>query len=431
MKTLNLVGAQWGDEGKGKIADKLAEGLDYVVRFQGGHNAGHTIYLDGKKIVLHLVPSGILNPRCLSVISHGVAVSPEAFSQELDELHLSGVHVSPQNLRVSANCSVITRFHRLMDEAREQQSGEKIGTTGKGIGPCYEDKIARKGLRLSDLSSKGQLAKRLELNLREKLVLLEKLYRIPFPSIEEEVGHLFHYGERLQEFMGDTFSLLETAERKGQTILFEGAQGILLDIDYGSYPYVTSSSTSYSGVYSGAFVPKSGIDHVLGVAKAYLTRVGEGPFPSELFNQTGADLQRIGGEFGATTGRIRRCGVLDLPLLKFAKKVSRMDSLALTKIDVLSQVDELKVCHAYRYEGKTIDSAFPGIDLTKVTPEYISLAPLPKMIAQAENFVELLELKEMRDFIELIEKALNIPVGLLAYGPNREALHFRQKYFSK
>ncbi len=422
MKTLAIVGSQWGDEGKGKITDLLAAKSDLVVRFQGGNNAGHTIIVEDKKIVLHLIPSGILHLHCLSLIAHGVVLSPSALIDELNTIKSAGVKITPSNFGVSLNCSIITSYHQLLDGAREAKGPVKIGTTGKGIGPCYEDKIARRGLKLYDLFNLDKLTEKLNHQLSEKKFILENLYDTKIPAVEEEAQRLFDLGQQIKEFACDSFSIIDKAGREKKNILYEGAQGVLLDIDYGSYPFVTSSSTSYGGIFTGASTPKGNVEEVLGITKAYTTRVGEGPFPTELHDDLGEKIQRIGGEFGATTGRKRRCGWLDLPLLKYSIKCSSLTSLALTKCDVLTEVDELKVCIGYEYKGEKLDCAYPGIDLSKVTPIYKEMTPFKDKFEGDEIS------KELRDYIDLIENFCETKVGILAHGPERSEIKFLKNY---
>lgn len=426
MKTLAIIGAQWGDEGKGKITDLLSEKCDVVVRYQGGNNAGHTIIVDGKKIVLHLIPSGILHAHSVSVIGHGVVFEPEAFQKELVTVAEAGIKVTSANLKISENVTIITSYNKILDGARETQGTVKIGTTGKGIGPAYEDKVARRAIKLKDLYNLEALKTKLTRNLEEKEILFRHRYDVKFPSVEEEAARLFELGKNVQPFMCDTFSYLDQAVIAKKKILFEGAQGILLDIDYGTYPFVTSSSTSLGGVYTGAGIPESHVEEVLGITKAYTTRVGEGPFPTELFDEVGEKIQSIGKEFGATTGRKRRCGWIDLPLLKYSVKASNLTSLALTKLDILCMVDELKVCVAYEYEGKTIEVAYPGIDLYKAKPVYKTLKPFKDDFVgkNADNLSP-----ELNAYIKEIETFLGIPVGILAFGPERKEILFRRNYF--
>lgn len=422
MQTLAIIGAQWGDEGKGKITDLLSAKCDLVVRFQGGNNAGHTIIVGDKKIVLHLIPSGILHPHCTSVIGHGLVLDPVAFKSELDYISKS-VKVTPNNLKISENCTVITSYNKIIDAARESQGPVKIGTTGKGIGPAYEDKVSRKGLKLKDLLDYDNIVTKLTNNLIEKEILFKTLYKTDFPSVEEEATQLFELGKILKPFLCDTFSFIDNAYAQGKKILYEGAQGILLDIDYGSYPFVTSSNTSYGGIHTGAGVPGREVDEVIGIVKAYTTRVGEGPFPTEQKTGMGALIQQKGNEFGATTGRMRRCGWLDLPLLKYTAKASNLTSIALTKIDILSGLEEIKICYAYQYEGKEIDCAYPGIDMEKVTPLYKSMKPFK------DDFKTDVLSSELKTYITLIEEKVGIPVGILAYGPERSEIKFIKNYF--
>lgn len=426
MKTLAIIGAQWGDEGKGKITDLLSEKCDVVVRYQGGNNAGHTIIVDGRKIVLHLIPSGILHPHSVSVIGHGVVFEPEAFQKELKTVAEAGIVVTANNLKISENATIITSYNKILDAARESQGSVKIGTTGKGIGPAYEDKVGRRAVKLKDLFDMETLKKKLTRNLGEKEILFKHRYNVEFPSIDEEAQRLFELGKNVKPFVCDTFSFLDQSVQAKKKILFEGAQGILLDVDYGTYPFVTSSSTSLGGIYTGAGIPESHVEEVLGITKAYTTRVGEGPFPTELFDAVGEKIQTVGKEFGATTGRKRRCGWLDLPLLKYSVKASNLTSIALTKLDILCVVEELKVCVAYKYEGKTIEIAYPGIDLSKAEPVYKTLKPFKDDFT---NKTEKDLSPELNAYIKEIETFLGIPVGILAFGPERKEILFRKNYF--
>lgn len=423
MNTLAIIGAQWGDEGKGKITDLLGQHADYVVRFQGGNNAGHTIIVEDKKIVLHQIPSGILHSNCVSIIAHGVVFEPEAFMQELTMVK-SNIPVDSDRLKISLNASVITSYHKIIDANREGQSKVKIGTTGKGIGPAYEDKVARRGIKIKDLFNYEMLVTKLNYALEEKAYLFEHVYNTTFPSAEAEAERLFEYGKQIKQYVCDTFSLIDEAVIAGKKILFEGAQGILLDIDYGSYPYVTSSSTGAAGIYTGAGVTSGVVAEKLGIVKAYTTRVGEGPMPTEITEEIGDRIQKIGKEFGATTGRKRRCGWIDLPGLKYAVKASALTSIALTKLDVLSGLEELKVCYAYEFDGVEYDCAYPGLDLTLAKPLYKSLTPFKDDFTKDGIYAQ-----ELVDYIELIEKSIGVPVGILAYGPERSQIHFRKKYF--
>ncbi len=422
MKSMAIIGAQWGDEGKGKITDLLGAKCDYVVRYQGGNNAGHTIIVDGKKTVLHLIPSGILHPSCVSVIGHGLVLDPEAFETELAYAK-EAVDINPKRLKISSNCSVITIYHKILDAVREAQGPVKIGTTGKGIGPCYEDKISRRGIKIKDLFDKKVLETKLENALIERRALFENLYKTEIPSVSDEADRLYKLGKLIEPYACDTFSLLDQAVQNNKKILFEGAQGILLDVDYGSYPFVTSSNTSLGGIYTGAGIPGSTVEEVLGIVKAYNTRVGEGPFPTELNDETGEKLQSVGHEFGATTGRRRRCGWLDLPLLKYTVKASNLTSICLTKLDVLCALDELKVCFGYEYKGRTIDCSYPGIDLSEVKPIYKNFKSFKDGFGESEMSPEL------KDYIKAIEDFINIPVGMISYGPDRNQTKVLREYF--
>jgi adenylosuccinate synthase len=422
MQTLAIIGAQWGDEGKGKITDLLAAKSDLVVRYQGGNNAGHTIIVGNRKTVLHLIPSGILHPHCLSIIAHGVVFDPQAFQEEVEVLKKNGVTVSPQNLQISANCPVITQYHRLLDAQRESKGHTKIGTTGRGIGPCYEDKVARRAIRLKDLLDKKTLVEKLQQTLQEKDALFKYLYQTPYPTMDEEASRLYELGQVVASFLGDTFSTIDQNYREGKKILFEGAQGTLLDIDYGTYPFVTSSNTSFGGIYTGAGLAGP-VDEILGIVKAYTTRVGEGPFPTELHDARGESIRKKGHEFGATTGRPRRTGWLDLPALKYAVRASNLTSLALTKIDILSNIEELFICTSYEYKGRNIDCAYPGIDLTQVKPIYTKMAPFKDDLQKAVMSTEL------ETYLHTIEEYVGIPVGILAFGPERSQIVFRRDYF--
>lgn len=422
MNTLAIIGAQWGDEGKGKITDLLGQKADVVVRFQGGNNAGHTIIVEDEKIVLHQIPSGILHPSSVSVIGHGVVFDPRAFLEELKDVEAK-VKVSGDNLKISINATIITSYHRLLDRTREGNTAKKIGTTCKGIGPAYEDKIGRRALKLKDLFNLETIKSKLKLSMEEKEHLFRELYKTDYPSIDQEANELFEIGKKLFQYATDTFSYLEECSDANKKILFEGAQGILLDIDYGSYPYVTSSSTSLAGVFTGAGTASKGVEERLGITKAYITRVGEGPMPTEITEEIGNTIQSIGKEFGATTGRRRRCGWLDLPLLKYSTKASGLTSIALTKLDVLSGLEELKVCYAYEINGKEYDCAYPGLDLAEATPLYKSFNVFNDDFS-SENYSA-----ELTDYLNFIEKNLGIDIGIIAFGPERKQIHFRKEYF--
>lgn len=419
MSSLVIVGAQWGDEGKGKITDLLCEQYDYVIRYQGGNNAGHTIIVNQKKIILHLIPSGILHKTCTSIMAHGMAVDLESFISEISTLRENGVTIDPGNLKISPYCSLITPYHKLLDTLRESSSHyQKIGTTQKGIGPCYEDKTARVGLQLQDLRDHDLLLQKLKDNFKEKETLFDHLYKTSYPSIEEVADKLFTLGRIVLPYLEDTFLLMVKAIEDKKKLLYEGAQGVLLDLNYGTYPHVTSSNTSLGGVYTGAGSPEGEIKNILGVVKAYTTRVGQGPFPTEIHGSLSKQIQNLGKEFGATTGRLRRCGWLDLPLLKYACKVSNITTLTLTKVDILILLNLpfIQVCTHYKYRGMTLDSAYQGLDLNAVEPIY------KNMTSFKDNFKSDTFSKELEEYLSLIERSVGVPVERVAYGAERSQI---------
>lgn len=401
MSSIAIIGAQWGDEGKGKITDALSSKYDVVVRYQGGNNAGHTVYFDNKKVILHVIPSGILNKGCVSIIGHGVVVDPDSFLVEIDNLAEHGVIVTPENLKVSLNCPVVTSYHKLLDSARES-GPNKIGTTGRGIGPTYEDKISRYGIKLKDLISYDTILNKLS-NMEERFFVLKNYYGInSCPSIHEEAAKLYEAGIKIRRYLDDTVTLLKKYTENKNNIMFEGSQGLCLDLDYGTYPYVTSSNTGIGGIYTGAGLFDKNLD-LLGVIKAYCTRVGEGPFPTELTNEVGEEIRNLGHEYGSTTGRKRRCGWLDLPMLKYSITNSGISFLALTKIDVLAKIKDPKVCVSYKLkDGSEVDMWNPGISFDDVTPV---LKDMPKETYALTTF---------------IEQCLGIPIKYISNGPKRK-----------
>jgi len=418
-KSVVIVGSQWGDEGKGKVADLLSENFDYVIRYQGGNNAGHTIIVDKVKTVLHTIPSGILWPNTVSAISHGVVIDPHSLWDEITKLQQSGLKITPKELVISQCCTIITPYHKLIDQVRESFAATKIGTTGRGIGPSYEDKVSRRGLKLMDLFDQKILEEKLTNLISEKKTFFELANKTDFPTPKEVAASLYDIGQKIKPYTVDLFTLLYNEKIKGKRFLYEGAQGILLDIDYGTYPFVTSSNTTLGGVYTGCGIVDGHNLDVIGIAKAYVTRVGNGPFPTELFDELGNRIQTIGNEFGSTTGRKRRVGHLDLPLLKYACVASQMTGICLTKVDVLKGLP-LKVCYAYEYEGREITMAFPGIDLSKVKPLYKDLNSFNDNFGVGVAFS-----KELNTFIETIESFLSVPVKMVAFGPSREEIQLR------
>ncbi len=354
-KSIVVLGTQWGDEGKGKIVDLLSKNVDAVVRYQGGHNAGHTLVIDGHKTILHLIPSGILNQGAQCLIGNGVVVSLDALKTETEELEAFGVDVRSR-LRISPACPVIMPYHEILDQAREHAKGKNaIGTTGRGIGPAYEDKVARRGIRISDLSNPALLAEKLEETLDYHNFVLEKYFDTPRLSFDRTLDDILQLGACFSGLVMDVSAELHRLREQGKNILYEGAQGSLLDIDHGTYPFVTSSNTTIGAVCTGAGVGPDAIDYVLGITKAYTTRVGAGPFPTELFDDIGAGIAKRGDEFGATTGRSRRCGWLDAVALRRAALTNGISGYCVTKLDVLDGVDTIKIATAYRYNGKLLD----------------------------------------------------------------------------
>jgi adenylosuccinate synthase len=365
-----IVGAQWGDEGKGKIIDILSQDADYIVRYQGGSNAGHTVVADGKEYIFHLIPSGILHKRAICVIGNGVVVDPEVLIREINDLKTKGVNVDGR-LKISQTCHIIFPYHRILDTLRESKRTFKIGTTGRGIGPCYADKIARCGIRMADLVNPSVFRGKLKDNLKEKNEIFKKVYRHPGFPFEKIYRDYLKMAERLKQYICDSIWLINEAVRLKKSVLFEGAQGTFLDIDFGTYPYVTSSSATSGGACTGSGVPPLKIDKVIGVVKAYTTRVGEGPFPTEFSPSFGDLIRNQGKEFGATTGRPRRCGWFDSVLARHAVLVNGISELAVTKLDVLDNLKKIRICTGYKYKGKVL-TRFPyGCEiLDKAKPVY-------------------------------------------------------------
>ena len=413
-----LVGAQWGDEGKGKVVDMLGSDVDVFVRFQGGANAGHTVISDGQKVVFHLLPSGMLYPGKLCVLGNGLVIDPEQFLAETSELFNKGQDRA--RLAVSPHAHVVMPYHKMLDKLQEEARGKgrKIGTTGRGIGPCYVDKYSRSGLRVEDLLDPDVLRDRLTFILEEKNQLFTKLYNqnpIAFDEIYEPAKK---WGEALKPYVDDTRALLRKAVDEGQHVLLEGAQAALLDIDHGTYPYVTSSSTSASGAFSGTGLAPNDLTRVISVVKAYTTRVGEGPFPTEDFEEAGETLRKNGGEFGATTGRPRRCGWLDMPALKYSMELNGANVIALTKLDVLTGMGGIKVCTAYELEGEKI-TTWPTDTrtLSELKPIYEILPGWDEDITNCKTFEELPA--NAKAYVKYIEENLKTPVGLIGVGADR------------
>ena len=424
MSSIVVLGTQWGDEGKGRIVDLIAERADLVVRYQGGNNAGHTIVADGKKIILHHVPSGILRENSLSLIGNGVVVDLKVLVAEIDALRSAGYPVSPSNFLVSERAHVIMPYHREIDLLREKRSssGRKIGTTGRGIGPVYEDKYARRGIRILDLTEPEAFLRRLRSVMTERNAYIEKVLGAepldPDTVYEEYVG----YGEVLGPFISDVSAIVRKSGDEGKRILFEGAQGSLLDIDFGTYPYVTSSNAGLGGVFSGTGAVPELVSSIVGVAKAYTTRVGEGPFPTEESGEIQEVLRREGEEYGATTGRSRRCGWLDAVALNYALRTNGVTAVALTKLDVLSGFEKVKICTGYGYNG-SVTKEFPASlsVLEDCEPSYEEIDGWDEDLAEIKSAEQLPE-NALR-FIKRVEELTGVPVWIVSVGPQRD------KYF--
>jgi adenylosuccinate synthase len=423
-----VIGTQWGDEGKGAVVDVLAERADAVVRFQGGHNAGHTLVINGEKTVLHLIPSGILRERVTCLIGNGVVVAPDALLEEIDTLTARGVDAEGR-IVLSSACPLILSSHVALDLAREKARGANaIGTTGRGIGPAYEDKIARRAIRASDLFAADRLRTKLDELLDLHNFLLERYYQVETISVTAEFDRLMAMGDRIRPLIGDVTQTLRDLADRGGSALFEGAQGAMLDIDLGTYPFVTSSNTTVGGALAGTGVGPAAIDYVLGIVKAYTTRVGAGPFPTELFDETGKRLAEVGGEFGATTGRARRCGWFDAVLLKRAVFSNGLSGLCVTKLDVLDGLDEIKVCVGYRLDGKTLER--PPLEPERFQdcePIYESLPGWSEPTAGVTQFEALPA--AAKAYLARLEALLGIPIDIVSTGPGREAILFRRHPF--
>ena len=419
MKNVDLlVGAQWGDEGKGKVVDILGSEVDVFVRYQGGANAGHTVVVDGQKIVFHLLPSGMLYPGKLCVLGNGLVLDPEQFLNETSELYARGQDRA--RLAISPHAHVVMPYHKLLDKLQEEARGKgrKIGTTGRGIGPCYVDKYSRSGLRVEDLIDPDVLRERLTYILDEKNQLITKLYNqkpLPFDEIYEPAKK---WGEALAPYVADTRELLRRAVDDGQHILLEGAQAALLDIDHGTYPYVTSSSTSAAGGFTGTGLAPNDLTRIISVVKAYTSRVGEGPFPTEDLGEDGEKLRQKGGEFGATTGRPRRCGWLDIPALRYSMELNGANVIALTKLDVLTGMGGIKVCTSYELDGERI-TKWPTDTrkLAELKPNYEIWPGWNEDITWCKKFEEMPA--NAQSYVKYIENALNVPVVLIGVGPDR------------
>ncbi|KAB2845653.1 MAG: adenylosuccinate synthase [Melioribacteraceae bacterium] len=418
MSATILVGSQWGDEGKGKIVDILSDRFDIVVRYQGGANAGHTIVIDDKQYILHLIPSGILREGVICVIGNGVVIDPKALLDEIKFLEEHGINIKGR-LLISQNAHLIMPYHKLLDSINESSSS-KIGTTGRGIGPCYIDKYARKGIKIVDLLDSDELERKIRTNLEEKNNLLKKVYDHAELDVNEIIKEYTAFDEAIDQYITDVPAYLNKAiDEEGKEVLMEGAQGALLDVDHGTYPFVTSSNPTSGGACTGTGIPPTKISNVIGIVKAYTTRVGLGPFPTELLDETGENLRKWGAEFGATTGRPRRCGWFDAALVRYSRMINGIQRAAITKLDILSQLDEIKICVAYEQNGKKINT-FPtnAHRLEKVTPVYETLPGWKNDISGIRNYSELPA--ATKDYLSFMSEQCGFEINIISVGPKRD-----------
>ncbi|UNU73452.1 adenylosuccinate synthase [Moraxella nasovis] len=425
-KNVVVLGSQWGDEGKGKIVDLLTEKAAAVARFQGGHNAGHTLVVNGKKTVLHLIPSGILREGVTCFIGNGVVLAPDALLKEMKGLMDSGVPVR-ERLRISPACPLIMPYHTALDQAREIKRGnDKIGTTGRGIGPAYEDKVARRALKVADLF-RNDLSEKLASLLEYHNFALTQYYKVDAVDFDETLALCQAWAAELKDLVVDVTNELESRRQAGENLMFEGAQGTLLDIDHGTYPFVTSSNTTAGGVATGTGLGPLYFDYVLGITKAYTTRVGSGPFPTELFDDVGAHLAKVGHEFGATTGRARRCGWFDAVALRRAVVLNSMSGICLTKLDVLDGLDEIKICTNYQTPAGECAGAYDAEYYEKVTPVFETMAGWSESTVGITRFDDLPE--AAKAYIKRIEELTGCPVDIISTGPDRdETIVLRDPY---
>jgi adenylosuccinate synthase len=418
MPALVLLGAQWGDEGKGKATDLLGDRVDYVVRYQGGNNAGHTVVIGDQKYALHLLPSGILSKNCVPVIGNGVVIDPAVLLEEIKGLNERGIDTS--KLLISLNAHLITPYHRTIDKVTERFLGKaKIGTTGRGIGPAYADKINRIGIRVQDLFDPSILRQKLEAALRDKNQVLIKVFNRNGINVDDVLAEYLNYAEILRPYVADTALLLNKALDSGKIILLEGSQGTLLDVDHGTYPYVTSSNPTAGGACTGSGIGPTKIDRVIGILKAYTTRVGSGPFPTELFDEDGEALRRVGGEVGVTTGRNRRCGWFDAPIARYATRVNGLTDFFLTKLDVLSGWEKIPVCVAYEVDGKRVEEVPASqTDFHHAKPIYEFLDGWKEDISGCKKFEELPI--NAQKYVKYLEQLSGAPMSAIGVGPGRD-----------
>jgi adenylosuccinate synthase len=418
-RTAVIVGAQWGDEGKGKIVDVLSENFEVVVRYAGGHNAGHTVIINGQKFILQLIPCGVLRSGCKSVIGNGVVLDPMAFLKEVGKLRDTGVQVN-SSLFISNRAHVILPYHRMIELAAETAPGRvKIGTTSRGIGPAYEDKMARRGLRVADLLDSQLLRTHIQNACREKNMIAHALFNTEPLDADRMYDEYAAIADKIAPFVCDSAALINGAMRKGESVVFEGAQGTMLDIDHGTYPFVTSSSATSGGAVIGSGVAPTAIDTVIGISKAYCTRVGEGPFPTELHDATGEQIRKKGNEFGAVTGRPRRCGWVDLPLLRYSGMINGTEWLVVTKLDVLDELAEIPVCVGYKINGKATDEIpARGCGYEKIECIY---QRLPGWQSSTEGITRMDKLPQAaRNYLSFLEKQAGAKIGMVSTGPDRD-----------
>lgn len=428
MTNTVVVGTQWGDEGKGKIVDLLSEHVDCVVRFQGGNNAGHTMVVNGKEIISHLIPSGIIQQKkCF--IGNGVVVDPFVLLDEIEYLTNNNIDVSPEMLRISNRAHLIMPYHQAIDKAREEKKGEnKIGTTGRGIGPCYEDKATRRGIRFCDLIDLEVFKEKVATLMEEKNFYLEHYFKVDPISPDLVIDQIMAVRARLLPYITDVSVNLFEYIGQGKTVLFEGAQGSHLDIEHGTYPFVTSSSTVAGNAANGSGVGPGQLNEIIGIVKAYTTRVGAGPFPTELFDKIGDSIQKTGAEFGATTGRKRRCGWLDMVVLRNASRLNSLTGLAITKLDVLDGLEELKICTSYEYGGKVIENFPPEIKiLENCTPIYESHPGWKEDTSGITEYDKLPE--KAKAYLTRIEELSGVTIKIISVGPGREATIIKESIF--
>lgn len=428
MPGIAIIGSQWGDEGKGKIIDYLAKNSDLVVRAQGGNNAGHTVVVGNEKYALHLVPSGILNPDAINIIGNGVVIDPQVLLKELSSFEERGVNTS--SLRISDKAHIIMPYHKIIDALMEESRGkEDIGTTKKGIGPCYMDKVERIGIRMADLVDEKMFAEKLQFALSRKNDIITKMYGKEALSYEDMYNEYIEYGRKLKKYVTATEFVVNKAIADNKKVLFEGAQGAMLDTDFGTYPYVTSSHPTVGGFLVGAGVNARAIDEVIGITKAYTTRVGKGPFVTEEDNATGDLIREKGREFGTTTGRPRRCGWLDLVVLKYTAMLNGYTSIALMLLDVLEGFEELKICVAYSLDGKET-SELPSTreELERAIPIYKTVKGFTQEeITEAKTYDSLP--KEAKEYIQIVEEYVGVPVNIISIGPRRDQTILRKDFF--